>query len=138
MFCIFSIFCGKVADLKCNTRWQYLKFGNIKLSSNIFIFWNPICLYIHEGAFYWRLAFWYSAVTCFSKLSLISISLPNSFRELSESILWLSIRSLKEFFSFPSLLIITDWNLSGITIISLERKQSFSGWLFQIIFGFQS
>ena len=105
------------------------------MSSNIFISWNPICLCVRDRAFNWWPAFWHSAVTFFSKFSLLSISMNNSVMEFSESILWLSIKSSCEFFNFSSLLIILDWNLSGFTTISFEKNQSmaFSDYFWSII-----
>ena len=103
--------------------------------SNIFISCNPICLCVRDRAFNWWPAFWHSAVTFFSKFSLLSISMNNSVMEFSESILWLSIKRSCEFFNFSRLLIILDWNLSGFTTISFEKNQSmaFSDYFWSII-----
>ena len=74
-------------------------------------------LCMRDRSFNWRPGFWISAVTCFWKFSLISISMPNNVTEFSESILCF-------FFKFPSLLIIIDWNLSAFITISFERNES--------------
>ena len=51
------------------------------MSYNIFISWNPICLCMRDSAFNWWPAFWHSAVTYFSKFSLLSISMNDSVME---------------------------------------------------------
>ena len=65
---------------------KYLKFENMKLSHSIFISWNSIYLCIRDRAFNWQSAFWNNVVTCFSKNSLLSVSMRNSVTVFSESL----------------------------------------------------
>ena len=78
---------------------KYLKFENMKLSHSIFISWNSIYLCIRDRAFNWQSAFWNNVVTCFSKNSLLSVSMRNSVTVFSESLHKKMKFSVKKFFS---------------------------------------
>ena len=89
----FFYFLWQGGRAKMTQKGKWLKFVNIKLSTNIFIFWNLMLLCMRDRVFNWRPAFWHSAVTCFSKFSLLSILMPNNVTVFSESVLRLSIKN---------------------------------------------
>ena len=85
---------------------------------------KPINLCILLITFSWLLNFLTSVEIHFSKKSLLLISTPSNFTQVSELIAsWFVFRE-EESFILLFLLTIIAWNVSGLTIISFGRKQS--------------
>ena len=82
--CVFSIFLWQGSRAEMPHKVTVVKIW--EQSRNIYISWNPVYLHMCDRSFNMWSAFWHCNVICFSKYSLLSISMPNSVMEWSSDV----------------------------------------------------